>query len=93
MTTLTIDPQRLKTLRKARKLGRPKLAKLVGMTERQITKLETAVAGPATAMAEPAADRLAAALHIPTLVLTGELALIDEDLQQVQNSCTSGCCG
>ncbi len=46
MTTLTIDPQRLKTVRKARKLGRPKLAKLVSLTERQLTKLAIAKTGP-----------------------------------------------
>ncbi len=46
MTTLTIDPLRLKTVRKARKLGRPKLAKLVSLTERQLTKLETAKTAP-----------------------------------------------
>lgn len=63
MTTLTIDPQRLKTVRKARKLGRPKLAKLVSLTERQLTKLETA---KTATLPEPAAVRLAAALQIPT---------------------------
>ncbi len=46
MTTLTIDAARLKTVRKARKIGRPKLAKLVGLTERQLAKLETGTTAP-----------------------------------------------
>ncbi|WP_270727177.1 helix-turn-helix domain-containing protein [Shimia sp. Alg240-R146] len=89
MTTLSIDPQRLKTVRKARKLGRSKLAKMGGITERQLTKLETS---KAASLPEPAASRLAAALQIPTQALTGELPLIEDDLQP-KSTCTSGCCG
>lgn len=42
MTENRLDPARLKTIRKARKIGRPKLARLAGMTERQIARLEGA---------------------------------------------------
>ncbi|MBE1291004.1 MAG: XRE family transcriptional regulator [Rhodobacteraceae bacterium] len=89
MTTLTIDPQRIKTVRKARKLGRPKLAKLVSLTERQLTKLETV---KTATLPEPAVLRLATALQIPTQALTGELPLIEDDLKP-KSTCTSGCCG
>ncbi len=87
MTTLTIDPQRLKTVRKARKLGRPKLVKLVSFTERQLIKLETAKTATLPA---PAVLRLATELLIPTQALTGELPLIEEDLKPKS---TCGCCG
>ncbi|MCP4821767.1 MAG: helix-turn-helix transcriptional regulator [Shimia sp.] len=91
MTTLTIDAARLKTVRKARKIGRPKLAKLVGLTERQLAKLETGTTAP---LAEATLDRLSSALSIPVPALTGDLPLIGEDLQPAQKStCTSGCCG
>jgi transcriptional regulator with XRE-family HTH domain len=100
MTTLTIDPQRLKTVRTARKLGRSKLAKLIGLTERQLTRLETASAG--ASVPEATMNRLAAALAIPALALTGDLPLIAEDLQPVQSlqpiepaghSSGCSCCG
>ncbi|MBO9475185.1 helix-turn-helix transcriptional regulator [Shimia sp. R10_1] len=94
MTALTLDPQRLKTVRKARKLGRPKLAKLVGLTERQLTKLETASNG--AALPEATLIRIATALQIPAPALTGELPLGEDTLEPVQpisqgSSCS--CCG
>ncbi|TCL09347.1 hypothetical protein BXY66_1392 [Shimia isoporae] len=92
MTALSIDASRLKTLRKARKIGRPKLAKLSGLTERQLAKLESS--SGFTPLPEPTVAKLSAALQIPTPALTGELPLIDDDLQPAQKStCTSGCCG
>jgi transcriptional regulator with XRE-family HTH domain len=67
------------------------LAKLTGLTERQLTKIETTHATP---IPEATVDRLAAALGVPAPTLTGHLALIEDDLQQEQkSSCTSGCCG
>jgi len=44
MLELEIKSERLKAVRKARKIGRPKLAKQVGITERQLTKIETSEA-------------------------------------------------
>ncbi|MCF2904073.1 helix-turn-helix domain-containing protein [Octadecabacter sp. CECT 8868] len=89
MTSETILADRLKSVRKARKIGRPKLAKLSGLTERQLAKLETKGA----AVPEPVLSNLAEALHITPLALTGALPLIDEDLQPAASTCTSGCCG
>ena len=41
MLHVEIKTGRLKEIRKARKIGRPKLAKQVGITERQLAKIET----------------------------------------------------
>ncbi|MGR3713635.1 MAG: helix-turn-helix domain-containing protein [Shimia sp.] len=89
MTALTLDSDRLKTVRKARKIGRPKLAKLTGLTERQLAKLE---GNGGTSVPEAAVTRLSEVLQIPVMALTGELALIDDDLKPAQSTCTSGCC-
>lgn len=92
-STLKIAAEKLKTVRKARKIGRPKLAKLTGLTERQIAQLESngIMHG---GLSEQAALRISQALDIPMGALTGELALIDEDLKPAsQNKCTTGCCG
>ncbi|KPA21445.1 hypothetical protein shim_21500 [Shimia sp. SK013] len=70
------------------KLGRPKLEKLVSLSERQLTKLQTAK----TANQPEPAFRLPTTLQIPTQALTGELPLIDDDLQP-KSTCTNGCCG
>ena len=88
MTSNAILPDRLKTIRKARKIGRPNLAKLAGLTERQLAKLETN-----TGLGLPGASllRLADALNTTPLALTGELDLIDDDLKPA-SSCRKGCC-
>ncbi|MEP2783432.1 MAG: XRE family transcriptional regulator [Pseudoruegeria sp.] len=90
--TIAIDPTIFKTLRKARKIGRPKLAKLVGLTERQIMRLESTK--KAQEVSPLTVERFSAAMQVPAGVLTGELPLVEEDLQQaVKPTCTSGCCG
>ncbi len=87
-----IDPTVLKTLRKARKIGRPKLAKISGLTERQLMRIEGG--DIQTPLAPATGERLSDALQVPFAVLTGELELIDADLQPAKkSSCTSGCCG
>ena len=78
----------LKTVRKARKIGRPRLAKLTGLTERQIARFETGTGVPSGALA-----KLSAALQVPESVLTGEEPLADEDLMPAAEGCTKGCCG
>ncbi|MEL6689988.1 MAG: helix-turn-helix transcriptional regulator [Pseudomonadota bacterium] len=89
MATLTLDTTRIKSIRKARKIGRPKLAKLTGLTERQVTKLETTA--PATAVDHATALRLSLALDVPLPTLTGEFEISEEDLTQAApKSC--GCC-
>lgn len=90
MTDLSIDAARLKPLRTARKIGRPKLAKLVGLTERQLSKLE-ATKGAAN-LPEITVEKLSIALQVPTPALTGDLPLIEDDLQPAQKSSCS-CCG
>lgn len=92
MTGQILDADRLKTVRKARKLGRPRLARLAGLTERQVTRLEGA--GTAVGLGPDAVLRLSAALQIPAEALTGALPLSEDDLSPAsQSTCTSGCCG
>ncbi|MEM9350872.1 MAG: helix-turn-helix transcriptional regulator [Pseudomonadota bacterium] len=87
-----IDPGILKTVRKARKIARSRLAKLSGLTERQITRLETSSAS--AALPTDALTRLSCALQVPEMALTGDLALIDDDLTPAsEHRCTNGCCG
>ncbi len=89
--TATLDAGTLKTVRKARKIGRPRLARLAGLTERQIARLETSAQG---AVPQDVLMRLSAALQVPVEALTGALPLIDEDLiPAAQSSCKNGCCG
>ncbi len=91
MKEVQIDAERLKTIRKARKIGRPKLAKLSGITERQMGRIETA--GNAVLDAS-LVIRLSDALQVPPQTLTGEFQMVAEDLEQAQApKCTSGCCG
>ena len=91
MSTVTVSSDRLKTIRTARKIGRPKLAKMAGMTERQIAKIEV---GAASDIPTAAVMRISSALQVPMQTLTGELQLIDEDLEPASSkACTNGCCG
>ena len=91
MTDLTIDTDRLKTIRKARKIGRPKLAKLSGVTERKLAKIE---AGQQSILPEALVLKLSDALKVPSPTLTGQFPLTEDDLKQDSGStCTSGCCG
>jgi len=91
MSSLAIDAARLKTIRKARKIGRPKLAKLVGLTERQVTKIETS---GAVQLDTAIAERLSEALQVPLPTLTGDFEISAEDLAPASaQKCTSGCCG
>lgn len=92
MDAQAIDTGRMKTVRKARKMTRAKLAKRAGLTERQVTKLETA--SPATAvLPEESIAKISAALEIPALALTGELDLDASDLEQlIPKASSCGCC-
>lgn len=89
MTTQTIDATRVKALRTSRKIGRPKLAKMTGLSERQIAKLESTkgiVTVPTVAL-----ERLAHALQITPLVLTGDLEMVQDDLAPAKPSSCSCC--
>ena len=90
MLHVEIKTGRLKEIRKARKIGRPKLAKQVGITERQLAKSETSETAK---MSTNEVSRLSHALQIPSMTLTGELPVTHSDLQPIYRSqCTSGCC-
>jgi transcriptional regulator with XRE-family HTH domain len=91
MTEITLDTTRLKAIRKARKIGRPKLSKLIGVSERAVAKLETS---QSAAISQASALRLSDALQVPVQTLTGELPMIEDDLKPVEKStCSNGCCG
>jgi transcriptional regulator with XRE-family HTH domain len=86
-----IKSDRLKAIRKGRKIGRPKLAKLSGLTERKLAKIETETS---TALPPSIIAKLSAALQVPEPTLTGDFPLIEEDLNPVaKTQCKSGCCG
>ena len=88
---IEIKSDRLKAIRKGRKVGRPKLAKLIGLTERKLAKIE---AEASSVLPRLTVAKLSNVLQVPELTLTGQLPLASEDLEPVVKSqCTSGCCG
>ena len=87
---LEIRTERLKAIRKALKIGRPKLAKQVGISERQLVKIETSETARLT---EKVVSRISQVLQIHSMTLTGEFPVMDADLQPIQKSqCANGCC-
>lgn len=91
MTALMIDANALKTVRKARKLGRPRVAKETGLSERQIARLE-GVGSKGGDVPLAAALRLAHVLQVPVETLTGELQVSDAYLAPAAKPSCS-CCG
>ncbi|MEP0961706.1 MAG: helix-turn-helix domain-containing protein [Roseobacter sp.] len=92
MTDLVeIKSDRLKAIRKGRKIGRPKLAKLSGLTERKLAKVEA----EATSMIPHSTiTKLSDALQVPVPALTGDFPLTESDLNPLDKpQCSSGCCG
>lgn len=90
MTAHTVNADRLKTIRTARKIGRPKLAKLSGLSERKLAKIESGKTS-GLALSESDVLRLSGALQIPALALTGDLPLIEDDLQPAAKPSCSCC--
>ena len=87
---MKINGDRLKAIRKGRKMGRPKLAKLVGLTERKLTKIE---AETSCTLPQSTIAKLSDVLQVPELTLTGDFPLVEQDLKPLTKSqCTSGCC-
>lgn len=87
----SIQPDRLNQIRRARGLGRPRLAKLSGLTERQIARLEGAIVSN-----EKCTDdtilRLASALQVRPEALTSLAPVTSEDFLVVpQSRCCSRC--
>ncbi|MDX8355739.1 helix-turn-helix domain-containing protein [Cognatiyoonia sp. IB215182] len=91
MTDIAVDAIRIKTIRKARRIGRPKLAKLSGLTERQLTKIETS---STFTLDLSVLGLLSEALQVPIPRLTGEFDISEDDLRPAsKRACTNGCCG
>lgn len=97
MTVATASPnilsERFKIIRKARKIGRGKLAKLSGLTERQITRIEQGDISANELSAEQL-EQIACSLKISEQALLGGVPLEKGDLLpdaalQCHNSCCS----
>jgi len=87
---LNIMSDRLKAIRKGRKIGRPKLAKLSGLTERKLAKIE---AESLSVLPQLTVANLSDVLQVTVPTLTGDFPLTEEDLKPLtQSKCTSGCC-
>jgi DNA-binding Xre family transcriptional regulator len=90
MAELQIKTGQLKSIRVARKIGRPKLVKQVGISEQQLAKIEKSETAE---ISSNAVSRLSEALQIFTITLTGEFPLAKSDLQPIKKpKCTTGCC-
>ena len=90
MADLQIKTGQLKSIRVARKIGRPKLAKQVGISERQLAKIEKSETAK---LSSNTVSRLSEALQISTMTLTGEFPVSESDLQPIKKpKCTTGCC-
>jgi len=88
---LAILPERLNQIRRTRGLGRPRLAKLSGLTERQIARLEGAIASKENCT-EDTVLRLASALQVRPETLTSSDPISDKDFMVVpQSRCCSRC--
>lgn len=86
---LTLQPDRLQDVRRARGIGRTKLAKLAGLTERQVARLEGALPMKGELTADVAL-RLVAALQVQPETLLGDQALTEAELAKPARSCS--CC-
>ena len=87
---LQIKTGQLKSIRVAPKIGRPKLAKQVGISERQLAKIEKLETAK---LSSNTVSRLSEALQISTMTLTGEFPVAESDLQPIKKpKCTTGCC-
>ena len=88
---IEIKSDRLKAIRKGRKIGRPKLAKLAGLSERKLAKIEAA---GLSVLPQATLAKLSDALQVPEPTLTGDFPITSDDLNPVEKTqCTSGCCG
>jgi len=90
MAEIQIKTGQLKSIRVARKIGRPKLAKQVGISERQLAKIEKSETAK---LSSNTVSRLSESLQISTMTLTGEFPVSESDLQPIKKpKCTTGCC-
>ena len=90
MAELQIKTGQLKAIRVAQKIGRPKLSKQVGLTERKLAKIEKSETAKLSFNTE---SRLSKALQISSMTLTGEFSVVESDLHPIEKpECTTGCC-
>ena len=85
-----IAPDRLTQIRKMRGIGRPKLAKLSGLPERQIARLE----GALPLKSEPSEEmlkRLSHALRVRPEAFSGDAPLTDADFE-FAHATSCSCC-
>jgi len=88
---LAVEPKRVSEIRKVHGISRPKLAKLSGLSERQVARLEGAL--PAKGVfTQDMLLRLAGALHVRPEALTSDLPLADADFDAVPAKKSCGCC-
>ncbi|SFV38534.1 hypothetical protein SAMN05216456_3485 [Devosia crocina] len=90
---MIIDPERLVLVRKTRKIGRPKLAKLTGLSERAIARLEGALNAKGD-VPLATVHRIAIALQVRPELLTGQLPFTMAALlpTEVPDCCSCGTC-
>ncbi|WP_417250648.1 helix-turn-helix domain-containing protein [Celeribacter sp.] len=88
---LSIPPERIQELRRARGFGRTKLAKLSGLTERQVARLEGALPWKGELTSDMTL-RLAAALQVQPETLLGDEPLTELDMAAQQKTSSCSCC-
>jgi len=88
---LTIPPERVQELRRARGFTRSKLAKLSGLTERQVARLEGALPWKGE-LNSAVMLRVAAALQVQPETLLGDQPLNEFDLATAPKASGCSCC-
>ncbi|MFW2587024.1 helix-turn-helix domain-containing protein [Sagittula sp. SSi028] len=85
-----ISPERLTEIRKLRGIGRPKLAKLSGLSERQLSRLEGALPMKDAPTPEML-TKLSAALRVRAAAFSGDAPLTDDDFD-FSHGTSCSCC-
>lgn len=88
---LKIQHQKVQELRRARGFGRSKLAKLSGLTERQIARLEGALPWKGE-LTSDITMRVARALQVQPETLLGDQPLTELDLAAAPKASSCSCC-
>ena len=72
--------QRLKSIRKSKKISQAELARISGVSQQAISNIETGYHSPT----EPTIRMLASALNVPVVELFGEQEKPPQDMQQLR---------
>ncbi|MCZ4354866.1 helix-turn-helix domain-containing protein [Roseovarius aestuarii] len=88
---LTIPPERVQELRRARGMSRTKLAKLSKLTDRQIVRLEGALPWKGE-LTTDVVLRIAAALQVQPESLLGDQPLTEFDFAAPPKASSCSCC-